>query len=112
MSEMQSAGAYLLVTTTCSDRKVLSLIAERLVEARLAACVQLCGPVQSVYRWDGRVDSAEEWLLQAKTRTNLWEAIVAAIQEQHPYECPELIATPISHIAPDYERWIDETLRG
>lgn len=111
MPASPSSGSYLLVATTCSDREALNRMAAHLVEARLAACAQISGPLQSVYRWEGNVESAEEWLLQVKTRASLWEAIVVAIKTLHPYEVPELIATPLNHIFPDYERWMDEALQ-
>jgi periplasmic divalent cation tolerance protein len=112
MSSPKSAAAFLLVETTCNDPGVLTQIAEHLVDERLAACVQITGPVQSVYRWEGKIETAEEWLLQAKTRAGLWEAIVRAIRKLHPYEVPELIATPLAEIDRDYERWMDEALRS
>lgn len=111
MPESASFGSYLLVATTCSDREALNRIAAHLVEARLAACAQISGPLKSVYRWEGNVESAEEWLLQIKTRASLWDAIVAAIKTLHPYEVPELIATPLHQLLPDYERWMDEALQ-
>jgi periplasmic divalent cation tolerance protein len=111
MTDTHSSGSYLLVATTCSDRGILSRIAQHLVEARLAACVQISGPLQSIYRWEEKVESAEEWLLQAKTHASLWEAAAATIKTLHSYQVPELIATPLTHVAPDYERWLDEALR-
>ncbi|MFM7118066.1 MAG: divalent-cation tolerance protein CutA [Planctomycetota bacterium] len=112
MSSPKSAAAFLLVETTCNDPRVLTKIAEHLVDERLAACVQISGPVQSVYRWEGKIEAAEEWLLRAKTRAGLWEAIVGAIKKLHPYEVPELIATPLTEIDLEYQRWMDEALRS
>lgn len=110
MADNASSGTYILVTTTCSDRTAIQEIAQHLVDSRLAACVQLSGPVLSVYRWEDKVESTEEWLLQAKTRASLWETVVATINSLHPYDVPELLATPLAQIAPDYERWLDEVL--
>jgi len=110
MTDKASSGGYILVTTTCSDRAALQQIAEHLVDSRLAACVQFSGPVLSVYRWEEKLESTQEWLLQAKTRASLWETVVATINSLHPYDVPELLATPLAHVAPDYERWLDENL--
>ena len=84
-------------------------IARFLVEERLAACVSLMPNVQSIYRWQGQVEEAEEVLLIIKSRASLWEALRARVMALHPYDVPELIAFPVSHGNPAYLAWIDES---
>lgn len=96
----------LLVTTTAPDRATADAIAAALVDRRLAACVQVSGPITSVYRWQGAVETSEEWLCTAKTTDERWEAIEALIAELHPYETPELVATPITQASAAYAAWV------
>lgn len=77
-----------------------------LVEARLAACVQIIGPVRSVYRWQGQVERADEVLLSIKTRAALYPQVEAAIRELHSYEIPEIVALPVAAGLPAYLDWI------
>jgi periplasmic divalent cation tolerance protein len=81
-------------------------IAAHLVDRRLAACVQVLGPVRSTFRWQGRVDEAEEWLLLVKTTAARYGAVAAAIAELHPYDEPELIALPAVDGSPGYLGWV------
>lgn len=106
------ATEFLLVSTTCSDLGALERIATQLLSERLAACAQTSGPLNSIYRWEERVETAEEWLLQIKTRASLWPEIVTAVSTAHPYQVPELIATPLTAISPKYATWLDESLRA
>lgn len=98
----------LLVTTTTDTEEAAERIAGVLVEQGLAACVQVVGPITSVYRWQGRVEAAREWLCQAKTVPPLWDAVRHQIEQLHPYDTPELIATPIVKASAAYERWLRE----
>jgi periplasmic divalent cation tolerance protein len=97
---------HLQVTTTAGSREEANAIATALVERRLAACVQIVGPVQSVYRWQGRIDRSEEWLCQIKTTGTHYSAVEAAIRELHSYDCPEIIATPIVAGSAAYLQWL------
>ncbi|MGI6419069.1 MAG: divalent-cation tolerance protein CutA [Thermoguttaceae bacterium] len=103
---------YLQVVTTVQSKDVARRIADRLVEKRLAACVQIAGPIMSVYRWRGKVESAEEWQLRAKTRGSLYEAVEREILAGHPYEVPEIVALPIAAGSADYLAWIGEETSG
>lgn len=96
----------LLVTTTAPDRATADAIAAALVDRRLAACVQVSGPITSVYRWQGAVETSQEWLCTAKTTAQRWEAIEALVAELHPYETPELVATPITQASAAYAAWV------
>jgi periplasmic divalent cation tolerance protein len=99
---------YQLVLTTCPDSQVAQRIAHAVVEERLAACVNVLPPMQSVYRWRGRVESASEQLLILKTRVSDYPQIQRRIGELHPYELPEVIAVPITGGLPSYLAWIDQ----
>lgn len=83
-----------------------SRIAEALVDERLAACVQVGGPVTSRYRWDGRVETAREFLLVAKTREDALPALTERVHALHPYELPEITAVPITGGLAGYLDWI------
>lgn len=98
------------VWTTCESRLDADKIANALVEARLAACVNIV-PVSSIYRWKGKVEHAEELLLLIKTRRPLFGKLRAALERLHPYDVPELIALPIADGLEAYLDWIEkETL--
>jgi periplasmic divalent cation tolerance protein len=97
-----------IVTTTVSLAEARA-IARALVERRLAACVQIAGPVESVYRWKGAIESAQEWQCWIKTRSELFHPIEQAIAGLHSYELPEILALPATASA-GYLRWVhDET---
>ena len=101
-------GNHIQVTTTTENEKDALEIARSIVQRRLAACVQVVGPVTSTYRWQGEVETAREWQCQIKTRHDVYEAVEAAIVELHSYDVPEIIATEIVSASEAYGRWIDE----
>jgi len=96
----------LLATTTTPDRATADAIAAALVEKRLAACVQVSGPITSVYRWQGAVETSQEWLCTAKTTAERWRELMELVLAMHPYETPEIIATPIDQASDAYEVWV------
>jgi len=97
-----------IVLTTAGSKEEAQKIARGLVERRLAACVNVVGPIESVYRWKGAVESAEEFLCVVKTTAGAMEGVQAAIQELHSYELPECVAVPIESGGERYLRWIGE----
>jgi periplasmic divalent cation tolerance protein len=97
----------LLVLTNLPDRPAAEALANALIEARLAACVNILAPCHSVYRWQGVVETANEVPLLIKTSEARYGALEAAIHALHPYELPELIAVPITHGLPGYLAWVD-----
>ena len=103
---------YLEVYTTTDDRREAEKIAVRLVELRIAACVQIVGPIRSIYRWKGVVESTEEWLCIVKTEDALYERIQKTIAEMHHYEIPQLLALPVLRGSEDYLNWMREELSG
>jgi len=81
-------------------------LARGLVGSRLAACVQIVGPVQSHYRWQGRIERGREWLLLIKTRAVLLPDLEAAVRRVHPYTLPEMLVVPIEGGFPPYLDWV------
>jgi len=99
----------LLVFTNTPDLPCATNLARTLVERRLAACVNILPGIQSVYRWQGEIESADEIPLLIKTTTERYPALEAAIRETHPYAVPEIIALPITKGLPAYLRWVIES---
>ena len=98
---------YIQVLTTVEHREDAERIARTLVEERLAACVQVLGPITSTYCWHSAIETAEEWQCWAKTRRELYGGVEAAIRREHPYEVPEILATAVLAGGKDYLAWID-----
>ena len=103
---MTTAGDIHIVFCTVPDTDTGQRIATRLVEYRLAACVNLLPGVRSVYRWQGEVHSDDEALLMIKARAADYPKLEAAILELHPYELPEIIAVPLTGGLPQYLDWV------
>lgn len=99
-------GTLILVITTLPERAAAEALARELLEARLAACIHVGATVQSLYHWQGEIETAEETQLLIKTREALYQQLEAAIVARHPYELPEIIVVPISHGLPAYLQWI------
>jgi periplasmic divalent cation tolerance protein len=98
----------IIVFTTAASRADANRIAQALVEQRLAACVQVDGPITSCYRWQGVVETAAEWRLSIKTREALYEQLEQAIRQLHTYEQPEIVALPITSGSAGYLNWIEQ----
>lgn len=98
------------VVTTVASEEEAGRIASSLVERKLAACVQVVGPIVSRYRWQDEVEEAREWQCLAKTTRGAYEAVEAAIREVHSYEEPEIVATAIVAGSPGYLAWIEENV--
>jgi periplasmic divalent cation tolerance protein len=96
----------LLVLTNLPDAGAARTLADYLVGQRLAACVNILAPCRSVYRWQGKVEDAEEVPMLIKTTATRYTELEAAIRAQHPYELPEIVAVPISHGLPGYLVWV------
>ena len=103
-------SGYRQVTTTLPDREAAHRVGGRLVEERLAACAQVVGPVSSVYRWQGEVETAAEWYCHLKTTAARVPALIARLHELHPYDTPEIIAVPVMEGDPGYLKWIEESV--
>jgi periplasmic divalent cation tolerance protein len=96
----------LLVLTNLPDAASARALAEHIVSARLAACVNILAPCRSVYRWQGKVEDADEVPLLIKTSAERYPELEAAIRARHPYELPEIVAVPLSHGLPAYLDWV------
>jgi periplasmic divalent cation tolerance protein len=101
---------HLQVTTTIDSEEAAERIAAALVERRLAACVQVLGPIASHYRWQGQIESAREWMCVAKTAASRYDELEAMIRELHPYDEPEIVATPIVAGSAGYLDWISHNV--
>lgn len=97
----------LTVLTTTDSRTKAEALARGAVEARVAACAQVSGPVTSVYRWRGAVDSAQEWQVVFKTTELRYADLEAHLLSAHDYETPEILATPVARASADYARWVE-----
>lgn len=102
---------YIQVATTVATEKQAGDIAGLLVEQRLAACVQVVGPITSHYRWQGKIETSGEYLCLAKSRAALYPEIEAAIKTTHPYEVAEIIALPIIAGSKEYLTWLGAQVR-
>lgn len=96
----------ILVHTTIADPADAQRIATQVVERRLAACAQVSGPIESSYWWNARIEKAKEWTLTLKTTSAHYEEIERAILEIHPYDQPEIVATPLCQVTAGYAKWL------
>jgi periplasmic divalent cation tolerance protein len=97
---------YLQVSTAAGSEEEADRIAAALVEGKLAACVQVLGPITSHYRWKGEIERETEWLCLAKTAASRYAEVEATIAELHSYEEPEVVATPIVAGSAGYLEWL------
>ena len=96
----------LLVITNLPDAESARALATTLVEQRVAACVNVLAPCQSIYRWEGKLEEAEEVTLLIKTSAARYAALEEAIRAYHPYELPEIVAVRVEKGLPDYLAWV------
>ena len=94
------------------DAESARRIAQDLVARQLAACVQVLGPMTSVYGWQGEVHRTEEWLLLAKTSAESFPALAQAVRELHSYDVPEVVAVPITQALAEYALWVWQRSAG
>lgn len=100
----------IVVLCSCGGEQEATLIAEALIEKRLAACVTILPRVRSVYRWQGVLEHSDEFLLVIKSAQDRFEQLRAEIGRLHSYQLPELLALPVVDGAPDYLQWLDREL--
>jgi periplasmic divalent cation tolerance protein len=101
----------LLVLTNLPDRASAERLADRLLEGREAACINILAPCRSVYRWKGAIQHDEEHPMLIKTTRDRYAALEAAIRAGHPYELPEIIAFPVTAGLAGYLQWVDAETR-
>jgi len=102
---------FVQIVTTVETAAEAERIATALLEQRLAACVQIVGPITSHYWWQGKREQATEYQCLIKSRQDLFAAVEAAIVAVHPYQTPEIIATPVVAGGAGYLAWLDAELR-
>jgi periplasmic divalent cation tolerance protein len=100
------------IVTTIDTETHARQLAESLVQHALAACVQIDGPICSVYRWQGKVETSEEWRCTIKTTAGRFDEVRRHIRSLHPYEVPEIVATAIDGSGADYAQWACEQVRA
>jgi periplasmic divalent cation tolerance protein len=98
---------FVQITTTTGKRQDAEQIAAELVSQRLAACVQVSGPIGSTFRWEGKTETLEEWMCTIKTTSAKRAAIEAVFKSLHPYKAPEFVVTPIAGGSSEYLAWIE-----
>jgi periplasmic divalent cation tolerance protein len=98
------------VTTTTADRADAERIAASLLAQRLAACVQVGGPLESTYRWKGQIETSQEWICTIKTARSLYERVEKAIRHLHSYEEPEITAVSIVAGSEGYLKWLVDSV--
>lgn len=100
----------IVVLSTCASAAEAERLARRLIDERLAACVNVISPVRSFYRWKGAVEDSAEWLLIIKSSRELFGSLSAALESAHSYELPEIIALPVIEGSQNYLSWIEREL--
>jgi periplasmic divalent cation tolerance protein len=98
------------VSTTTDSLQSAERIARKLLEDRLAACIQVVGPIHSHYRWEGRTEKSAEYLLLIKSREEIYPDLEQAIRELHHYDVPEIISVPVTRGSSDYFSWLESCL--
>ncbi|HEX6471720.1 MAG TPA: divalent-cation tolerance protein CutA [Streptosporangiaceae bacterium] len=101
-------ATHVQVTTATDSRVEAVELAKAAVRERLAAGAQLVGPIASTYWWEGRIESAEEWIVIFKTTTECFDELADLILDQHSYDTPEIIALPVVAGSSDYLAWVSE----
>jgi len=105
-------AALVQLQTTIDGPKRARELVRAVVEARLAACGQILGPMESTYWWKDSIDTSVEWLCVFKTRGDLVERLREFLVENHPYDVPEIVVLEIAGTSDDYGRWIEDEASG
>jgi periplasmic divalent cation tolerance protein len=104
--EVHVSESYCAVVTSTDRVEEAEELGRGIVEARLGACVQIVGPIRSIYRWEGEVHNDQEWQCWIKTSTDRLDALTEYITKNHSYDVPEVIALPIVGGSADYLSWV------
>jgi len=102
---------YIQVITTVDDKEEAQRIARAVVEKRLAACVQIIGPVSSMYWWEDNIVEEPEHICLIKSRENLYPELEQLIMEEHSYEIPEILVVPVLKGSDGYFGWMEKELK-
>lgn len=106
---MKKNDEFIQVAVTTESRELAEEIAMFLVREEFAACGQVSGPITSIYRWQGKIETKTEWNLGLKTRRALFGKMETEIKRMHPYIVPQIVAFPIELGSKDYIQWLDES---
>ena len=106
------ADGLLVVVTTLPNMEAATVLAKSLVEAHLAACVQINEGLLSVYRWEGKICEEQEILLSVKTMAHQWEEVCTFIKESHPYDLPEILAFSPEQYDQQYAQWVSSEVNS
>jgi periplasmic divalent cation tolerance protein len=101
---------FMQIFITVNSREKAREIAEGLIEKRLAGCIQISGPITSLYRWQGRIMEDQEWLLIAKSDRKHFIELENEVKRIHPYEVPEILALPVTEGNSSYLNWLKDEL--
>ena len=112
MPQEEDIPVYLMAYVTAADEDEARRIARALVEERLAACANILGRIESVYHWEGAVQTATETALLAKTTEACFDALAARVRELHSYELPCIVAVPLARGEAGFLGWIGENVRN
>ncbi len=102
---------HIQIFTTTGKKEDAKKIARDVLEKRLAACVQIIGPITSMYRWKGKIEEEHEWLCLMKSRNDLYDRLEETIKGIHPYEEPEILAIPVVAGSQGYLDWLNEAVK-
>jgi periplasmic divalent cation tolerance protein len=105
-------GEYIQVMTTVAQKEEARAIAEAVLEKRLGACVQIVGPITSMYWWEDEIDKSTEYLCIIKSSQAKYKELEKEIRTVHSYDVPEILAVPITAGGKDYLQWLDSELKG
>jgi periplasmic divalent cation tolerance protein len=103
---------FVTVTTTTDTAEEAQRLSASAVEARLAACGQVSAPIASTYWWEGKIETASEYLIEFKTRADIADRLTDHLKANHSYDTPEVVITPIMGGNPAYLAWIETETEG
>jgi periplasmic divalent cation tolerance protein len=104
-------GQFCQVVTTTDSREAAEALAHGVVEARMAACAQIVGPITSIYWWEATMATAEEWQVVLKTTMDRYPQLAEHIRARHSYDVPEILCVPVATGNPAYLEWLAATTR-
>ena len=102
---------YIQFMTTLEKKEDAVMISRKVLEEKLAACVQIIGPMTSAYWWEGKIEEATEWLCLMKSRQDFYDRLEKRIKDLHPYKEPEILAMPVIAGSRGYLEWLDGELK-
>jgi periplasmic divalent cation tolerance protein len=107
---MSNQSDAIVVFITAPTQEEARILADKLVETQLAACVQVLPEMESVYRWEGKVERQNEHLLIAKTTSERFAELDTAVRELHSYDTPEIVSFRLTAVSSEYLRWLQESV--